>query len=222
MRTNIHASLLAVLLVATTASALAVADKFKEPVTGTMFDTVIPGDSGRELTLIGAGCRKKTAFGVKVYAIAHWIDAKAGAEALGTWRGQTGEQVAKSQPFYDALSQGAFEKRLQLVFVRDVPAKKMRDAFTESLKLVYDDLPAVATQFVALFQKDVDNHETMELRSLPDGTIEARQGGAKLGTLGPDPRFADAVWRIYFNKKLPDGHLEDLKPELVAQIGGIW
>jgi hypothetical protein len=202
----------------------AAADKITEPQTGESFDAKIQGATpGVTLTCTGAGCRKKTAFAVKVYAIAQWIDADGGRKALSEWQGKSGKDLATDQRFYDALSSADIEKRLKLVFVRDLEAEKIKDAFKESLAFSYPDgLSASAEKFLALFTANLKKGQTIELRSLPGGVIEAQQNGATLGKLAADPKLATAVWAIYFHEKLADDYLETVKHDLVSRIEAIW
>ncbi len=202
----------------------AAADKIKEPATGESFDAQVQGATpGVTLTCTGAGCRKKTAFAVKVYAIAHWIDAQGARKPLSEWQGKTGKDLATDQRFYDALSAADVEKRLGLVFVRDLDAEKIRDAFKESLAFSYPNgLSASAEKFLAIFTAHVKKGQSIELRSLPGGVIEVQQNGAALGKLAADPELSKAVWAIYFHEKLADDYLEAVKRELVSRIDAIW
>ncbi len=202
----------------------AAADKIKESQTGESFDAQVQGATpGVTLTCTGAGCRKKTAFAVKVYAIAHWIDREGARKPLSEWQGKSGADLAKDQRFYDALSAADVEKRLGLVFVRDLEAEKIRDAFKESLSFSYPNgLSANAEKFLALFTAHVKKGQSIELRSLPGGVIEVQQNGAALGKLGADPELSKAVWAIYFHEKLADSYLDTVKHELVARIEAIW
>lgn len=218
--------LLAWTLSALLASSLAAAteDSIKEPVTGKTFSAHVEGAApGSSLVCTGVACRKKTAFGVKVYAIAHWIDPTAASSTLAQWEGKAGAQLASDQSFFDALCAADAEKRLELVFVRSVDASDIRAAFKESLDIAYGGpLSPSAEQFLALFTTDVKNGQTIVLRSLPGGAISAEQNGAVLGTLPADRTLASAVWAIYFHEKLADGHLQDIKPLLVSRFDAAW
>jgi hypothetical protein len=210
---------------ALTVAALATAagDKITEPETDKTFETVVKGASeGVQLTCTGVACRKKTAFAAKVYAIAHWIDAEGAAAALSQWRGQSGEALADDQAFYDALCGADVEKRLKLVFVRNVKAKQVREGFEESLVIAMPQLSREAQDFLALFQSNVKKGQSIEIRSLPGGIIEASQDGKKLGRLEPDLQLATDIWKMYFQKKLVDNHLEAVKPRLISRISSIW
>lgn len=202
----------------------AAADKITEPQTGEAFDAQVQGATpGITLTNTGVACRKKTVFAVKVYAIAQWIDPQGARKALSEWQGKTGKDLATDQRFYDALSSADIEKRLTLVFVRDLEAEKIREAFKESLAFSYDKgLSPAADQFLALFKTDVKKGQTLELRSLPGGVIEVQQNGASLGKLPADPVLATAVWAIYFHEKSADDYLATVKHDLISRIEAVW
>jgi len=212
------------LVLALVGVALAGDGKVVEEETGKKFDAVVAG-TGEDVKLVctGTACREKTMFAVNVYAIAHWIDAKGGKEALKKWKGKTGKQVRDDQDFFDALCSADIEKRFRLVFVRDVEAEKVRDAFKESLVNVYGkNLPKVARDFIMLWRKELKDGHTIELRSLPGGTIEARLNDKKIGTFEKDKKFADAVWKIWFQKKVADDYLKAVKKGLVSRISALW
>ena len=222
--TRTMSMILVTVLCAAAVGAIAGADTVKEHVTGKEFDASVQGATpGVTLTCTGVGCRKATALGVKVYAIAQWIDAEGARKPLSEWQGKSGKDLAEDQGFYDAISSADIEKRLRLVFVRHVTAKELRDGFGESLRLAYPEkLSSSAEQFLALFATDVKEDHSIELRCLPGGVIEVEQNGATLGRMPADPELAKAVWGIYLGKDLADSHLEQIKPELIARMDAIW
>jgi hypothetical protein len=98
----------------------AAADTIREPETGKSFDAEIKGVTpGVTLTCTGVGCRKKTVFAAKVYAIALWVDAQGARTALSEWRAKSGEDLVADQRFYDAKLSPAAEQFLAL-FTTDV------------------------------------------------------------------------------------------------------
>ena len=94
---------------------------------------VVDGASDAPLVCTGVACRKKTIFGIKVYALAHWIDAAGAAEKLESWKGRNARQLAKDQRFYDALTSADVEKRLRLVLMREVTAEQIAGGFSATL-----------------------------------------------------------------------------------------
>jgi len=193
----------------------------KEKETGRSFESELKGSKGT-LVCIGTGCREKTWLAVDVYAAAHWVDAGALSKELGAWKGKSGAAVASDQKFFDALAKADSEKRLRMLFVRSVAVKKIRDAFEESLLKSYKTLPAVAKAFVALFQKDLKDGTTIELRSLPGGLIEVYLDGKLTKKFAKDRAFATAIWNIWFQADLADDYLKKVKVGLVAELAKIW
>jgi hypothetical protein len=203
--------------------AFAAPEKVKEAVTGKEFDKTVSGaEKGRTLTCVGTACREKTWVAVDVYAVALWVDAGKLKSDLSKWKGKSGKDVAGDQAFFDSLCKADVEKRLRLVFVRSVGAQKIRDAFKESLASSYETLPKAATDFLALFTQDLNTGDSIELRSLPGGVIEAYQNNKLLKTFGKDPSFAAAVWKIWFQKEVADEYLEIVKKNLVSDLSRIW
>ena len=213
----------AIVVLLCVAAAVAAADRqVVEKETGTKFAAKLKGASGKSLVCVGTACREKTMFAVNVYAIAHWVEAAGAKAALKKWKGKSGKALEKDQAFYDALSKADVEKRLRLVFVRDVESKKIREAFEDSLKNTFKPMPKVVKEFVALWKADLKEGNTMELRSLPGGTLEAYQNDKLLKRFEKNKELAAGVWQIWFQQKLADGYLKDVKKGLVSGIGAIW
>jgi hypothetical protein len=210
-------ALACVLLIAATAAALHDSTKVVEKETKTSFESVLHGADGGHLVLTGAGCRKKTAFNAKVYAIAHWIDAKAAADALSSWKGRSAKDLVGDQSFYDAMVAADVEKRIRLVFVRKVKGKQVREGFDDSLP----DTPQ-AKQFLAMFQANLKDGDVLDIHWLPGGTIEVHEKGKRVGAIEKNPTFAQDAWKMYFNKKVVDGHLETVKKELISNVAALW
>ena len=83
-------------------------------------------------------------------------------------------------------------------------------------------MPKVVTEFVALWKADLKEGNTMELRSLPGGALEAYQNDKLLKRFERNKELAAGVWQIWFQKKLADGYLKDVKKGLVSGIAVIW
>jgi hypothetical protein len=213
------------LLVAAAAVALAApsAGKIVEPETERGFAATVQGaEDGRTLTCTGVACRKKTMLGVKVYAVAHWIDAAAAAQALAPWKGKPASELVKDQSFYDALSSVDVEKRMRLEFVHDATAKQVADGFRDSLELTYKKLPPEAERFLGMLQEKMELGDAVELRWLPGGNIELYEKDQLKGVVEENPTFATAAWKMWLGEKLADGHLETAKKDLVGNIAAVW
>jgi hypothetical protein len=210
-------SLACLLLIAATAAAVQGSAKIVEKETKKSFDAVLEGADGNTLTLTGVGCRKKSAFNVKVYAIAHWIDAKAAAEALSSWKGRSAKDLIGDQSFYDALVSADVEKRLRLIFVHKAKGKQVREGFDDSLP----DTPE-AKQFLAMFQANLKDGDVLDIHWLPGGTIEVHEKGKRIGAIEKNPTLAQDVWKMYFAKKVVDKHLATVKKELLSNAAAVW
>ena len=212
-----------IVLLCVAAVVLAAGKQVVEKETGTKFAAELKGAAGgKRMVCIGTACREKTMFAVNVYAVAHWIEVEGAKKALAKWKGKTGKALEKDQAFFNALCKADVEKRLRLVFVRDVESKKIREAFGDSLKNTFKPLPKTVKDFIALWKVDLKEGNTMELRSLPGGTLEAYQNGKLLKKFEKDKELASGVWLIWFQSKLADGYLEDVKTGLVSGVGAIW
>ena len=83
-------------------------------------------------------------------------------------------------------------------------------------------LPDVAKKFIALWKNELKKNHTMEIFSYPGGTIEARLNGKKVGRFEKDRKFAEAVWKIWFQKKVADSYLQIVKKKLISRVAAIW
>ena len=197
--------------------------KIVEKETKRSFDAVVDGaEAGRTLICTGVGCRKMTAFGVKIYAAAHWIDTAGAASALSSWKGRSAAQLAGDQSFYDALSSADFEKRMRLVFVHKATGKQVSEGFEDSLKISYRTLPPEAKKFLDMLEAKLSVGDAVEIRWLPGGTIEVYEKDKRIGVIEKNAKFADAVWKMWYGEKLADGHLKTLKKELLGNISAVW
>jgi hypothetical protein len=195
-----------------------------EPETKTAFERTVAGETeGVELACTGVGCRKKTSFNAKVFAMAHWIDASVAGGPLADWAGRTGAELASDQRFFDTLASADVEKRIGLVLMRDLKAEQLRDGFESGLELARSGgLSEASGPFLAFFDRDLKKGSAIELRSLPGGTVVVVFDGVERGRIGPDPAFAADLWRVYFGERVADKHLETVKKQLISAIGEVW
>lgn len=222
-RTPRIAALSSLLIVALGAPVLSADESITEPETKRKFDAKIAGETkGVTLTCVGVAVREKYFIAVDVYAIAHWVDAKGMKKALDKWKGKTGKALESNQTFYNELCKADVEKRLRLEFVRDAPADKIREAWVDGLKPSFPNFPPYVQRFVDLFQKDLTEKSSIEIRSLPGGTLEVYLDDKKADDWPKDPEFATAVWAIWFQKELSEDKLVSVKKNLISRINKIW
>lgn len=106
-----------------------------EKATGVTFPEVTKFWQGDTYRCMGAGVRtKKVAFvGVKVYAVAMYVEAEAAANELGI-RNRGGFFQGNSDDDYNqALTDGAFSKLLQVQLVRKIEGEQFFSAIEEAL-----------------------------------------------------------------------------------------
>lgn len=106
-----------------------------EPKTGIAFPTWIASlGTGTKHELTGVGARTKTIFGIKVYAVGFYIDARRAAKLLVEYKDRKDRRIEKDKRFAQALLQDDFGKSLRLVMARNVDAEDMREAFEDILE----------------------------------------------------------------------------------------
>jgi len=174
-----------ILLLAGTASAQ---EMVTEPSTGKKFPTVQSFSAGgKEYTmqLTGVAVRKKVIF--KVYGMAHHMENPAGGTRAGVIK--------------DALTDGK-AKQITMVFVRDVDASSIQNAYRNGFKenASKQELPqiqALIERFVGNFTSEVKENDVFILRWLPGGTIIPVIKGEEKEPITSQV-FARVLWTIWF------------------------
>jgi hypothetical protein len=154
---------------------------------------------GKPLVLNGAGVRKKTFLGFRVYVGALYVTQRStDAAAI----------VAADAP-----------KALQITLLRDVDKDSMLKAFREGIEANSPgQAAALAPQLQkveAAFPAEFKEKQVMLISYAPGkGATIAIEGGNTLTLEGK--AFADALFRIWLGPKPTDGGIEDLKAALLA------
>jgi hypothetical protein len=193
MRKVIH-SLVGLAIVAGVAAFALVAaaqDTVEEKSTGKQFPKSVSfaGDyKTHNLQLTGLGLRKK--FWAKVYGMAHYMEG-----------GRTFK--SKKDALTTALSD-QYAKQITMVFVRDVDAGKIQDAFSDGFKknaskTEMEQISELVDQFVGFFTEDIKNGERIVLRTQPGGRVMTIIHGAEQKPID-SVTFSSVLWRIWLGK----------------------
>ena len=136
---------------------------------------------GKTLKLNGTGLRQATILKINVYAAGLYLESSS----------KDGEAIANSEQ----------PKSIEMMFLRDVTAKQMADAFQEGFdKNCVADCARLKPDLAKLqgFLKDMKKGETMAIRFLPDG-VDVMVRGAKAGSVG-DKAFSHQLIRCWIGK----------------------
>jgi hypothetical protein len=145
---------------------------------------------GKSLKLNGAGLRQATILKINAYAAGLYLENP----------GRDGEAIANSDQ----------AKSIQMVFMRDVSAKQMSDAFGEGFD---KNCIAGCTELkphlakVQALLKDMKKGETMGYNFTADG-VEVMIRGQKVGKVG-DKAFSHQLIRCWIGKNPPNAELKD-------------
>ena len=145
---------------------------------------------GKTLKLNGTGLRQATILRVNVYAAGLYLQSPSG----------DGEAIANS----DQL------KSIEMVFMREVSAKQMADAFQEGFeKNCMADCAKLKPDLSKLqgLMKDMKKGDTMAYHFLTDG-VEVMIRGQKAGTVG-DKAFSHQLIRCWIGKNPPNAGLKE-------------
>ena len=146
--------------------------------------------AGKSLKLNGAGLRQATILKVNVYAAGLYLEKPSG----------DGETIANSDQ----------TKSIQMVFMRDVSAKQMADAFQEGFeKNCVADCAKLKPDISKLqgLMKDMKKGDTMAYHFLTD-VVEVTIRGQKAGTVG-DKAFSHQLIRCWIGKNPPNSGLKE-------------
>ena len=145
---------------------------------------------GRSLKLNGAGLRQATILKINAYAAGLYLENSS----------HDGDAIANS----DQL------KGIHMVFMRDVSAKQMADAFQEGFEKNCVAGCAELKPHIGRLQgllKDMKKGEAMAYHFLSDG-VEVMIRGQKAGKVG-DKAFSHQLIRCWIGKNPPNAELKD-------------
>ena len=145
---------------------------------------------GKTLKLNGTGLRQATFIKFNVYAAGLYLENTGG----------NAEAIANSDQ----------TKSIQMVFMRDVTAKQMSDAFGEGFEKNCIAGCAELKSFIPKLQglmKDMKKGETMAYNFTSDG-VEVMIRGQKVGKVG-DKAFSHQLLRVWIGKNPPNPELKD-------------
>ncbi|MEY2574675.1 MAG: hypothetical protein QOF80_162 [Verrucomicrobiota bacterium] len=146
--------------------------------------------AGKSLKLNGAGLRQATILKVNVYAAGLYLEKPSG----------DGEAIANSDQ----------AKSIEMVFMRDVSAKQMAEAFGEGFEKNCVAGCAELKPHLSKLQgllKDMKKGETMSVHFLGDG-VELVIRGQKAGSVG-DKAFSHQLIRCWIGKNPPNSGLKE-------------
>jgi hypothetical protein len=146
--------------------------------------------AGKTLKLNGAGLRQATILKVNVYAAGLYLE-KPSAD---------GEAIANSDQ----------SKSIDMVFMRDVSAKQMAEAFGEGFEKNCVAGCAELKPHLSKLQgllKDMKKGEAMSVHFLSDG-VELMIRGQKAGSVG-DKAFSHQLIRCWIGKNPPNSGLKE-------------
>ncbi len=145
---------------------------------------------GKSLKLNGAGLRQATILKVNVYAAGLYLEKPSG----------DGEAIANSDQ----------AKSIEMVFMRDVTAKQMAEAFGEGFEKNCVAGCAELKPHLGKLQgllKDMKKGETLAIHFLADG-VDVMVRGQKAGSVG-DKAFSHQLIRCWIGKNPPNSGLKE-------------
>jgi hypothetical protein len=145
---------------------------------------------GKTLKLNGTGLRQATILKINAYAAGLYLE-----NAM-----HDGEAIANSEQ----------AKSIEMVFMRDVSAKQMADAFQEGFDKNCIAGCAELKPYIGKLQgllKDMKKGESMAYRFLADG-VEVMIRGQKAGKVG-DKAFSHQLIRVWLGKSPPNTELKE-------------
>lgn len=189
-----------------------------EPQTSVEFPLVERLWTGGDLRCMGAAARKKkiAIIGVKVYAVALYVEAQLAAKELGVR--DRGGFFETDDDYCSALTDGAFVKALEIELVRNIDGQQFVEALEESLRprmALSGDLGSLQKLQEFFMSKKLTKGSVVVLVYRVDGTLdvvvrEAR--GAGFDTVVPDlcidsAGLSRALFETYLGSQsiVPDG-----------------
>lgn len=180
----------------------------KEPDTGVRFpDRVQSKVTEKTMVLAGVAVRdKRFVIMVNVYAYALYVQEDAIAKHLSAYNGQSAKSLQSNQRFFGDLGKVDIPRTMRLQFVRSVDAKKIRDAFVDSVeprieyaakKFGWTDGAKALQTFRGYFGNKVKDGEVIEFTWLPEHKLRTTVAGKDMGTI-TSKALCWALWDTYF------------------------
>lgn len=189
-----------------------------EPSSELSFDKN-PTIDGKRFQCLGAGIRKKAIF--RVYAVVFCVDEAAFEAQLPSFFEGPGKKhaslkgealaraLAKDPEFYQYLRNAPVDKAIELVFVRNVAAQKIRETFLDSLtRALGAGERGRVEAFVRLLDRDLKEGDHLVLRTTAAGVIRVQLKEARAIE---DPVLASGIWQAYFG---PESAVPTLKESI--------
>ncbi len=145
---------------------------------------------GIDLILNGTGIRKATFLGIKVYKAGLYLKTKSNNPS-------------------DIIS-GELPKYLELHFMRNVEAEKIRQAWSESIKNNNENFAAISSKVEALNKamKDIKEGDQLSFTFLKNNSTKISLAGSEVTVIeGAD--FQIALLRVWMGPRPPNEELKD-------------
>jgi hypothetical protein len=186
----IHSFLVLLLVLCVLAPVAPAQDAVEEPSTGQMFPRMVTFESGGgayHLTVTGLAVRKKFMF--KVYGMAHYMDIA---------------DFDSKEAAFEAVKSDEHAKQITMVFVRDVEAKKIQDAYREGFRKnasdeEFEEIADLVERFAGFYTTDITKGDRYVIRWLPGGVVESLIHGIPNETI-TETTFASVLWRIWLGE----------------------
>ena len=183
----------------------------KEPDTGVRYpDRIFTRGTKKPMALAGVAVRdKRFVILVNVYAYALYVEESAIAKHLSAFYQRPAKTLQTDARFFAALGKSEVHRTLRLEFVREVGAKKIRNAFVESVepriataakKFGWKDGAKALQTFRAYFGNKVKKGQVIEFTWLAGNKLRTTVAGKTLGTI-ESKALCWALWDTYFGSK---------------------
>ncbi len=182
-----------------------------------------PVVDGKPYLCLGAGIRKRAFF--RIYAIGFCVEEAPARAELARYLVQSGKHAGKRDEalaralrrdpdFFEFAIDMPVAKRGEFVFLRDISAQQLRDAFRWSLLRVLGETERERVEaFVTLLDQDVKEGERMIVHTSPDGEVTLTLGQTHKVK---DPKLAKGVWPTYLGPESVTPALRDSVAEGAA------
>lgn len=198
------------------------AKEIKEPSSGVAFPVVRKWGKYK-MKCLGTALREKFSF--DVYAGCFYVDIEEGKKKLEAFLatpeadgalkdGKLDKQkLLKNEKFYQWLINADLPISIDMTFVRDVPADKIRETYREGLILYMKDMK-VMSKFVNLSQGELKKWDHLTLNIFPGGRVVFQFAGKTHPPIDSTD-LAKGLLSIYFGKKPIS---DEIKQSLVKHI----
>ena len=190
-------------------------ETISEPRSGTPFPlSLTPPGATMPHWIMGTAIRKRTIFGIKIYAFGLYVDPEGARASLSEFAGVSASRLERDERFYRKLLGLNFAMTLRLVMTRTVEGNDVAGAFDDALRprLARAVTDTGSSEELAVLERFHSYFDVTEVRSGTEIVFSCGPAGRLMTSVGGDvrpPIDSRALCRALFDVYLGEDPISD-------------